>query len=555
MPGSGLDLQKSFGASVGFVARCVAEENARIISGRDVVQRFRVLELVAGSTHGLSRADVIYTCRPGERRIRSGEPVVWIGRIDPDERWRGTKALADTDDNRFDAGRAADHFEYEHRPAQLFIRMGRPQAVYALGEPMSFTVTLERDARDSVVVWTDLASGSFDVIAADGDRVPARGTIEGRTERIPPLVVGPRTSPEETVHLADRFDWLEARPWRAFTLVWRGTVRIGHSAAAPAELLSYPVRFVVRDAQTLVWGAASNGLACGLATGVDTVRQGDHVPLHPGLRFESGSADRTTGILDKTPEQFRFTFTNRETGEVFHRDPFHSQGLPYIPGPEDFVFVRDHPLGLRLVPVPLLTPEGEQLPAGVYSVVAEYQNNGAGKPVIGSEPCHTEPYNGPLTSWKGKIESEPVVLAVHRADPMQQEIRLKSSFTLKQSEHRVCWGMTAEDPLVVTVVRRPGYYIAKEDSTLLAVADGNFRLVRLGLGSSTWGSDGWSCGLQEDETRRILAGALVAIRAQVTLFETSNPPGHMWNPHEGDYHVLWRGRIETLGLTLAHPGR
>jgi hypothetical protein len=116
--------------------------------------------------------------------------------------------------------------------------------------------------------------------------------------------------------------------------------------------------------------------------------------------------------------------------------------------------------------------------------------------------------------------------------------------------------VTIENPLRVTVARRPGYYIAKEDSTLVAVGDGDFRLVSRGLGGSTWDpGGGWSCGLHDEETRRVLAGTPVAIRVQVTLFETSNPPGHMWDPHEGDYHVLWRGRIETRGLKLAHPDR
>jgi len=550
-----VDLQNSFGSAVGFVVRCTAEEGARATSGGAVVQRFRVLELIAGSTHGLSRADVVYTCRHGERRIRSGEPVLWIGRIGPDECWRGIKALADTENNLFDADRAVDHFMYEHRPAQLFIRVSGTKAVHAFGEPIPFAVTLERDAMDSVAVWADLAAGRFDVIAADGASVRACGTDAGHSERISRLVVGPGGRPQETIDLANHFDWLEGRPWRTFTMVWRGMVHIGHSSATPVELVSGPVHFVVRDARTLVWGRTGNGLACGLGAPADTVRQGDHVLLHLGLRFDPESAERMVGILDETSEQFRFTFTNRETGEIYRRDPFHSQGLPYIAGPDDFVFLRDHPLGLRALSVPLLTPEGEQLPAGEYSIVARYENDGSGQPVVGSGPCDREPYDGPLTSWTGEIQSESIMLAVRRADPVQQEVRLNSSFALREHEHRICWGMTSENPLRVNVVRRPGSYMAKEDSTWVAVGDGDFRLVSRGLGGSTWNSGGWFCGLQPDESRQALAGAPVAIRTQVTLFETTNPPGHFWNPHEGDYRVLWRGRIETRDLRLTPSGR
>lgn len=76
---------------------------------------------------------------------------------------------------------------------------------------------------------------------------------------------------------------------------------------------------------------------------------------------------------------------------------------------------------------------------------------------------------------KGKTESKPIVLTVRQADLVPQEIRLNPGFILKPSQHGVCWGMTAENPLSVTVIRGPGYYIAKEHSVLVAVGDGDFR--------------------------------------------------------------------------------
>jgi hypothetical protein len=72
-----------------------------------------------------------------------------------------------------------------------------------------------------------------------------------------------------------------------------------------------------------------------------------------------------------------------------------------------------------------------------------------------------------------------------------------------------------------------------------------------GMAGGTWLAGGES-SLPPDLAKRVLAGAALRIRKDVTIFETSVPSEHMWNPRGGDYKVLWRGAVEG---TLAPPDK
>jgi hypothetical protein len=51
--------------------------------------------------------------------------------------------------------------------------------------------------------------------------------------------------------------------------------------------------------------------------------------------------------------------------------------------------------------------------------------------------------------------------------------------------------------------------------------------------------------LPQAVVKRVLAGERLRLVADVVIFETSVPCGHLWAPASGDYRVLWKGQIEA----------
>jgi hypothetical protein len=61
----------------------------------------------------------------------------------------------------------------------------------------------------------------------------------------------------------------------------------------------------------------------------------------------------------------------------------------------------------------------------------------------------------------------------------------------------------------------------------------------------------WEAGrgenfLPPEFVQRVRAGERLQVSADVVVFETSAPAGHMWSPESGDYKVLWQGREESV---------
>ena len=52
------------------------------------------------------------------------------------------------------------------------------------------------------------------------------------------------------------------------------------------------------------------------------------------------------------------------------------------------------------------------------------------------------------------------------------------------------------------------------------------------------------CRLKPEDEARLAAGERLSLRGDIVIFETSEPPGHLWTPESGDYRILWQGRIE-----------
>ncbi len=548
LPGDAIPLSDAYREPGGFLARCVAVDDPTPAPASDVQsfsQTFRVLDLVRGSTHGDSRAAITYTTGRDERPIRRGEIVYWFGTIAADDAWSVRKALPDTGDDLDDARRAADQSRYEHKPAGIAVSIDRVQSISALGEPLPVGLWVSRDDPDSILAWADFGAGHFDIVASDGEPVERSGPEPSIAARLEPFAAGTRRKVWRE-DLGPAYDWLAGRPMRSFTMVWRGTMRIGDRDATPVEVVSPPERFVIRDPRQLAWGTPGAGLACGLAAEHDSVMQGDRLQLQLGLRFDPDTAPPSLGMLNDYSREVGFTFTNKRTGESIARAPtvFVGIGLP-MAGHNDFVPLHERPVIVRSIPVSLLTPEGEQLPEGTYSVVAWYQNEGT--PQILEPDCWfpTE-YKGPWTFWKGKLSSAPILMCVQRADSIVQNFRVNSGYVVQKSDGRTCWGLSPQNPLHVRVATRPGYYIGRKTTGSFAIGNEHRRPAGGQESSAVWEpGGGCMCRLTPEEEARLAAGERLTMHGESTIFETSNPPGHMWRPEAGDYRVLWRGSFDS----------
>ena len=332
---------------------------------------------------------------------------------------------------------------------------------------MPMEVRFSRDAPDSMLVWSDLAAGDFEVIAGDAEPLIRGQTSAPVSGASAAFHVGPERRVRVREDIAGHYRWLEGREMREFSLVWRGTVRIGDPTAAPVEVVSSPVRFVVRDPAQVSWGRPNEGLACGLTAKRDSVAQGDHLEVHLALRFDPPTSPAKLGMLNDFSRSVGFTFENIETGESIARGPrvFVGVGPPWRIL-RISVELRRRPVTMRPISISFLTPDGEQLPAGTYRLTAWYENEG--KAEIMKDDCWwPEPYTGPLTCWKGRITSAPVLIHVRPSEPAPQGLRVNSGFVVKSIDGRTCWGLSAENPLRVTVTKRPGFYLGCKTRSLL----------------------------------------------------------------------------------------
>jgi hypothetical protein len=500
---------------------------------------------MVGSTHGEPTLRIAYDALPGERLIEESEVVLWLALFDTDETWKGTKALLDTDDNRQDASRAVSHTRYENRPSDISVHMEGWRTVHVLGEPLPIEVVFSRDAADSIPVWSDLNASHFDILA--NDELPLKRTgmpapVAGKPSS---FFVGPCRRAVRTAEISGWYDWLAGRDVRTFTVAWRGAARIGYPDAKSVEFVAGPTRFTVRDPAALAWGAPTEGLACGLAALRDTIEQGSDLTVHLGLRFDPESAPDSLGVLNEISGDIGFTLTNTRTGESMERRRRRFPGPgPIIAQPDDFVRLRNRPVVVHEAGAAILTPKGEQLPEGTYSVTAWYENDGGLEFTQGDLPFSV-PFGGPSALWKGKVTSEPVRVHIRHAEPMPQEVRVNSTYVMEERNGRIGWGLSADKPIRVTIARRPGYFVGRKYEESFAIGDDAFRAGTRGWGGSIWDQGGCCLfSLSPEEEARIRSGERLVVRRDVTVFETSSPPGHLWMPERGDYRVLWQGTIE-----------
>lgn len=134
--------------------------------------------------------------------------------------------------------------------------------------------------------------------------------------------------------------------------------------------------------------------------------------------------------------------------------------------------------------------------------------------------------------WAGKIASEPLAIEILVETPKTQvfqiPVRLRlSKYDALSKVPAVTYGR--EDSEAITLPVRNGYYVgARTTSSSGWIALGGIRPVN---GPDDPNPIDSLHGYKGGDIRRTYT---------MEIFETSNPPGHMWDPGNGDYKLLWK---------------
>ena len=296
-----------------------------------------------------------------------------------------------------------------------------------------------------------------------------------------------------------------------------------------------PVRGYV--AAVGAWGEAVGGLSCRLVAERGAVPVGARPVFHLHFRIDPRGLGAEVQALNRFlhPRCVTLTFADQETGEVVARRPDGGvPELPMMPRPEDFARLRGRPVGPERLRVRLLSTQGQQLPAGRYRVVATYANDGRN---------NREAYKGPGSLWSGTVTTPPIPLTVVAAGPEPIEIRFHTALEFQRKAGSIGYAWSEKNPQVLRLTRRPGYVVGTQWQTRIFLDGKEAAGGGGGLSGGTWLAGGESF-LEPALVKRVAAGASLRVRKDVTIFETSVPPGHHWAPEAGDYRPLWKGSIE-----------
>lgn len=554
LPGSWVPEAIVLREAFDFAAVCVAEDEPTIGAAAagscPVVQRIRLLGLVAGRSGGRTRGTLHYRVSSDgfDRAVAEGERVIWLARCEGDH-WRGVHVREDTPRNRdLIYTRFARGIRTQSGDA-IWVRVETPGVCFAPGQPIPVEVQVDNSGEPPIALWSDFSALQFDVLAEDGEPVACRAARRPRARRDDPVILEQCRGPVQTGDLADLCDWLPAGVQRSYTLIWRAELRLGDRKADPVEIRAHPIRITVRDPASLAWGAAVGGVACGLAAEVDDVRMGDRVQFHLGIQSDTSRVGPDVYLYRNcTHDDVHFTLRNIETETTYRRRMDVFPGGPlFEPGPEDYFELRDHPVLLWTVPVRLLHDGGDQVPPGTYEVTATYA------------PRAAEHTGGPLGRNRrrlvpGPLVSAPVTLRVQPADPESVEIYTNSAIDLKSVNGCCGWTGSLENPIVLRAARRPGYAFHAHAVTSVAVGGGAFlqeqqggyggSFLRDGYVSATLGSGLPGC-LGPDACRALERGESLHVRVDVTIYESADTYQRFGSPARGDSRVVWQGRLEA----------
>lgn len=283
---------------------------------------------------------------------------------------------------------------------------------------------------------------------------------------------------------------------------------------------------------------------------IDTpeVELGAEVKIRLLLEFDPAEAPASTELLNRyvRARKVKVTFRDPASGVSYQRDVVdESLGMPVWPGEEDLHSLRSAKLSPETVSVRLLSREGEQVPPGKYEVTVTYQNEGATEVT----PNPAKEYADRL--WTGRIISPAVPLRVVPAATALVPVEIPPGIEVKLSGDNprgIVARWRQDDFETVRVTVHPGYILGMEARICLSTGGKERECLRTLGESLTWSDDAmiWLT----DEELALPDSERPIVKMHLRIFETSEPPRHLWMPRIGDFRVL-RFRLYSEEIPMA----
>lgn len=307
------------------------------------------------------------------------------------------------------------------------------------------------------------------------------------------------------------------------------------------------------------WGEPLHGLSILATTDSDTVHVGDAMKFEIFFRYNSFEGDGRPKVLDEAEEDVSLHLVSRDGSRTFERAQFNPGGPePVYPDPQ---VLESGDVGDRRARFYLLSNEGEQVPPGDYLVHVAYRNTGWDQRAEFAKHSRRPQRDSiePGAHWSGTVASAEFTLHVVAKVADTTRCELPSRVWVSTGPDGLPgfqWDPTSFQPVMLR--SRPGYHVSCQTAVTKYIGDEPVRFrYPASRDSAAWAdfmqiySWGWmqrggfptrgerAVGLAGPRIREGLTdGQKLRIVFEITVFETSEPPGHMWQPERGDYRVL-----------------
>ncbi|MHC4645818.1 MAG: HEAT repeat domain-containing protein [Planctomycetota bacterium] len=298
-----------------------------------------------------------------------------------------------------------------------------------------------------------------------------------------------------------------------------------------------PTMGVVRT----VWAKEHHGLQCKVAVPA-WVEQGTPLKVRFELRctpehLEPGLRELNTHAHDAFLTLFLTNMKTQRVVTIKPYDPFHCMP-PGDPG-NITVPLDGRPLESWIVSLPLVR-ERKALEPGLYECRIEYSV--PGEPPEGWVVRRNWKDSG---FWHGTIVSEPFEMRILRETTKTRQLLVPKRLRYSAKERKVYY--TKEDAIEIEVPVRNGFFIGT--------------YIYYTYHGTIPGSHGLLGGtIAPDDVTGIVNCVDIPdsgkLSYRIEVFETSDPPVHMWHPGPGSggYRILWKQNFELEGGISNEPG-
>ncbi len=281
------------------------------------------------------------------------------------------------------------------------------------------------------------------------------------------------------------------------------------------------------DKRNFSWGKENQGLRC-TALAPDIVEQG--MNLHTIVKLQSIPENLDKGIKQLNmylrDAFLTLILKNKSTGEkiiVQPHDP--SGGMPWFDeGGNTISLLEGNSLKPWEVIFPLAT-QRKALKTGTYQCSIEYS--------YPNEPTNMWNKNNDWDSfgfWSGTSESQSFDLKITEEIPKTAKVLLPEKLHYEKQERNITY--SKEEAKEVELPIRNGCF---QGMDIYFQRDGEFVMSGGCSGFPNPGDSIDNCIDSPGDGKFIY---------KLVIFETTEPPGHMWAPEVGDYKVLWENIFE-----------